>query len=68
MVLVDSSVWIDYFGATLNPKVDQLDRILDYQDVLVGDLVMAEVLQGIDSLTVSFISSGNHFSFLNRFP
>ena len=49
MVLVDSSVWIDYFGATLNPKVDQLDRILDYQDVLVGDLVMAEVLQGIRS-------------------
>ena len=49
MVLVDSSVWIDYFGATLNPKVNQLDIILDHQDVLVGDLVMAEVLQGIRS-------------------
>ena len=49
MVLVDSSVWIDYFGNTLNPKVDQLDRTVDYQDVLVGDLVMIEVLQGIRS-------------------
>jgi predicted nucleic acid-binding protein len=47
MVLVDTSVWIDYFGETLNPKVDYLDQMLDHKDVLVGDLVMIEVLQGI---------------------
>ena len=49
MILVDSSVWIDYFGDTLSPQVERLDRMLDHQDVLVGDLIVVEVLQGIRS-------------------
>ena len=49
MILVDSSVWIDYFGDTLSPQVERLDRMLDHQNVLVGDLILVEVLQGIRS-------------------
>jgi len=46
MVLVDSSVWIDFFNGTVNPETDKLDEILGIEEVVVGDLILAEVLQG----------------------
>ena len=46
MILVDSSVWIDYFNGTATSQTDFLDRILGEQPILVGDLILAEVLQG----------------------
>jgi predicted nucleic acid-binding protein len=46
MLLVDSSVWIDYFNGQANPETDYLDRALEEQIILVGDLILAEVLQG----------------------
>ncbi len=46
MLLVDSTVWIDYFNGQINPHTDYLDRILKEQMILVGDLILAEVLQG----------------------
>lgn len=46
MVLVDSSVWIDYFNGVATPASDLLDRLLGREPVAVGDLVLAEVLQG----------------------
>lgn len=46
MILVDSSVWIDYFIGTATSQTDFLDRILGEQPILVGDLILAEVLQG----------------------
>lgn len=46
MLLVDSTVWIDYFNGQSTPHTDYLDRILDEQVILVGDLILAEVLQG----------------------
>ena len=46
MQLVDSTVWIDYFNGQSTPHTNYLDRILDDQIVLVGDLILAEVLQG----------------------
>ena len=48
MILVDSSVWIDYFRGTLTEQTDQLDRLLGQEPLAVGDLILAEVLQGID--------------------
>ena len=46
MILVDSSVWIDYFNGVANRETDLLDRLLGYEEVLLGDLILAEVLQG----------------------
>lgn len=46
MILVDSSVWIDYFLGRDTPQVDILDKSLGVRLVGVGDLVLAEVLQG----------------------
>ncbi|MCP1231962.1 type II toxin-antitoxin system VapC family toxin [Acetobacter indonesiensis] len=46
MILVDSSVWIDFFRGTVTPQVDALDRLLGEELVAIGDLMMTEVLQG----------------------
>lgn len=46
MILVDSSAWIDYFNGIVTPETDYLDRILEDQLILVGDIMLAEVLQG----------------------
>jgi predicted nucleic acid-binding protein len=45
VILVDSSVWIDYFNGTLSAETDLLDRLLGGRELLVGDLILAEVLQ-----------------------
>ncbi len=49
MLLVDSTVWIDYFNGRVTPQTDYLDRVLSDQMILVGDLILAEVLQGYRS-------------------
>ncbi len=46
MILVDSSVWIDYFDGTLTTQTDFLDKILGKELIIVGDIILLEVLQG----------------------
>jgi len=46
MILVDSSVWIDYFRGVASPQTDRLDELLGTAPVAIGDLMLAEVLQG----------------------
>lgn len=46
MILVDSSVWIDYFSGIANIQTDKLDQLLGKEPVAVGDLILTEVLQG----------------------
>lgn len=46
MILVDSSVWIDYFRGTLTPQTDALDALLGNEPLVMGDLILTEVLQG----------------------
>ncbi len=49
MILVDSSVWIDYFRGDTTPQAEMLDALLGNELLVVGDLVLAEVLQGFQS-------------------
>src|SRR5690242_16666387 len=49
MILVVSSVWIDYFRGTPTSQTDMLDRLLVDELIAVGDLIFAEVLQGFNS-------------------
>lgn len=49
MILVDSSVWIDYFRGVATAQTDRLDALLGVEPVLVGDLILTEVLQGFRS-------------------
>ena len=46
MLVADSSVWIDYFNGKPSPVTDTLDDALGRELVLVGDIMLAEVLQG----------------------
>jgi len=49
MILVDSSVWIDYFNGRTTPQTDLLDDHLGTEPIVVGDLILTEVLQGFQS-------------------
>ncbi len=49
MILVDSSVWIDFFNGTENSETDKLNEVLGLEEVVIGDLILAEVLQGFRS-------------------
>ena len=46
MVLVDTSVWVDYFNGVASRQTVQLDELLQKGPVAIGDLILAEVLQG----------------------
>ena len=49
MILVDSSVWIDYFRGTATPQAEKLESLLGTEPVATGDLILTEVLQGFVS-------------------
>jgi predicted nucleic acid-binding protein len=49
VILVDSSVWIDFFRGAATPQVDLLDSLLDRERLAIGDLMLTEVLQGFRS-------------------
>jgi predicted nucleic acid-binding protein len=49
MILVDTTVWIDYFNGIDNWQTDFLHTVLTQQDIIVGDIVLSEVLQGFRS-------------------
>lgn len=46
MILVDSSVWIDYFRGSITAQTEKLDRLLGSEPLAIGDLILTEVLQG----------------------
>jgi hypothetical protein len=46
MLVVDTTVWVDYFNGQINPETDYLDRAISKELILVGDLILAETLQG----------------------
>jgi len=46
VILVDSSVWIDYFNGTATRQTDRLDSLLGVEPLAIGDLILVEVLQG----------------------
>ena len=46
MILVDSSVWIDYFNGRVTSQTQKLDALLGDEPLAIGDLILTEVLQG----------------------
>jgi hypothetical protein len=49
VILVDSSVWIDYFRGTITAQTGILDGLLGQQPLAIGDLILTEVLQRFDN-------------------
>jgi predicted nucleic acid-binding protein len=46
MIVVDSSVWIDYFNGKITTQTNLLDDLLDTELIVIGDIILTEVLQG----------------------
>lgn len=46
MVLIDTSVWVDFFNGKISDQTEKLDHYLSSTVIIVGDLILAEVLQG----------------------
>jgi len=58
MILVDSSLWIDYFNGVENVQTDFLHEGLGAQTFAIGDLILVEVLQGFK--TEKAFKQANH--------
>jgi len=46
VILIDSSVWIDYFNGQPTPEANKLDSLLGVEPLAIGDLILTEVLRG----------------------
>jgi predicted nucleic acid-binding protein len=46
VIVVDSSVWIDFFNEVRTPEVERLDGLLGVTPLAIGDLILVEVMQG----------------------
>ena len=46
-ILVDSSVWIEYFTGAASPQADYLGSLLGKHALVVADMTVAEVLYGL---------------------
>ena len=49
MILVDSSVWIDYFRGNATVQAERPDALLGHEPLAIGDLILTEVLQGFST-------------------
>jgi predicted nucleic acid-binding protein len=49
VIVVDSSVWIDFLNGRNVPQVRHLRAVLGADEIIVGDLMLCEVLQGLES-------------------
>jgi predicted nucleic acid-binding protein len=46
LILIDSSVWINYFNGISTATTEKLDQLLSREQLVIGDLILTEVLQG----------------------
>jgi predicted nucleic acid-binding protein len=49
VVIVDTTVWVDYLKGTSTPEIEWLERELTNQRLGLTDLILCEVLQGVPS-------------------
>lgn len=67
MILVDTSVWIDYFNGQQHAHTDALDRALYEGRVAIGDLIYLEILQGFRK-DRDYEIARRHLSALSIYP
>jgi len=71
VIAVDTSVWINFLNGTGGPDVQVLKRLLRTERIAVGDLVMTEVLRGLQNERSAqdvrqFLERGVVVSFVGR--
>lgn len=47
MIVPDTSVWVDFFRGTPSPEAERLKLLISRVPLLVGDLMLCEILQGV---------------------
>lgn len=47
MLIVDTSIWVDYFRAPQSPHAQKFDDVLGNVEIVLGDLILVEILQGL---------------------
>ena len=55
MIVVDTSVWVDHLRGTATPSVRRLRALIPRGQILVGDLILCEILQGLRSETEAIL-------------
>jgi predicted nucleic acid-binding protein len=63
MVIVDTTVWIDYFDGVRNPDTEWLDAALDRERLGLADIILCEVLQGVRDDAVAVTVERQLFKF-----
>jgi predicted nucleic acid-binding protein len=53
VVIIDTTVWVDYFRGIHNPEADWLDTELDRQRLGLTDIILCEVLQGVQDDSIA---------------
>jgi predicted nucleic acid-binding protein len=53
MVIIDTTVWIDYFNGVQTPQTDWLDAQLEQQRLGITDLILCEILHGVQDERVA---------------
>lgn len=66
MILVDTSVWIDYFKGIETQETNLLDTALSNDSVVIGDLILLEILQGFRS-DKDYETAKEHLQVLHQF-
>ena len=46
MIIVDSSVWIEYFNGRDTVQTNRLDELLGVEPIGIGDIILTKVVQG----------------------
>jgi predicted nucleic acid-binding protein len=67
VIVVDSSVWIDFLNGRKAPRVARQQAILGNEEIAVGDLMLCEVLQGLASERAARQGRGAFAPLRNRF-
>jgi predicted nucleic acid-binding protein len=65
MILVDTTVWVDYFNGIINRQTDILHTLLPEKEIIIGDLILVEVLQGFRN-DFDFEQARKHLSKVNQ--
>jgi predicted nucleic acid-binding protein len=65
--IIDTTVWIDFFRNSKTEQTDLLELLVRRGEAALGDLILSEVLQGIDS-DREFRSLKRHFSNFPIYP
>lgn len=62
LILVDSSVWIDYFRGSNHIKIHDFENLIDNNQICINDLILSELIPSLHLYTID-----KHFVLMKKF-